>query len=68
MYIEHAPPVLIEDIGADLYAVIDRAAERAGRNVSKRVDRLHGNIRLPTPQPPASPLDEGLMNSVTEGD
>ena len=44
--LEHAPPVLIEDSGADLYAVIDRAAERAGRNVAKRVDRLHENVRL----------------------
>lgn len=60
VYVEHAPPVLIEDIGADLYAVIDRAAERAGRNVAKRVDRLHENVRLATPQPPASPSDEAL--------
>ena len=43
--LEHAPPVLIEDTGADLYAVIDRVAERAGRNVAKRVDRLHENVR-----------------------
>ena len=60
VYIEHAPTVLIEAVGADLYAVIDRAAERAGRNVSKRVDRLHGNIRLATQPPPASPSDEAL--------
>ena len=46
VYLQHAPPVLIEDAGADLYAVIDRAAERAGRNVAKRVDRLHENVRL----------------------
>jgi len=44
--LEHVPPVLIEDSGADLYAVIDRAAERAGRNVAKHVDRLHENVRL----------------------
>ena len=31
VYLQHAPPVLIEDAGADLYAVIDRAAERASR-------------------------------------
>ena len=45
VYLEGAPPVLIEDAGADLYAVIDRVAERAGRNVAKRVDRLHENVR-----------------------
>ena len=44
--LEHAPPILIEDTGADLYAVIDRAAERAGRNVAKHVERLRENVRL----------------------
>jgi len=39
------PQVLIEDIGAELYAVIDRAAERAGRNVAKQVERLNDNAR-----------------------
>ena len=29
--LDGAPSLLIEDAGADLYAVIDRAAERAGR-------------------------------------
>lgn len=48
--LEHAPLVLIEDVGADLYAVIGRAAERAGRNVARRVDRLHENVRLTRPR------------------
>lgn len=52
--LEHAPPVLIEDSGADLYAVIDRAAERAGRIVAKHVERLRENARLARPQPSAS--------------
>jgi ribosome-associated translation inhibitor RaiA len=51
VYLEHAPPVWIEDAGADLYAVIERAAERAGRNVAKRVDRLHENVRPARPKP-----------------
>ena len=46
VHFEHTPPVLIEDTGADLYAVIDRAAERAGRNAAKRIDRLQENVRL----------------------
>ena len=58
--LEHAPSVLIEDAGADLYAVIDRAAERAGRNVAKHVDRLHENIRLGMGKPPASASDEAF--------
>ena len=45
VYLEHAAPVLIEDTG-DLYDVIDRVTERAGRNVANHVDRLHQNVRL----------------------
>ena len=45
IHLKRAPQVLIEDIGAELYAVIDRAADRAGRNVAKRVDRLKESIR-----------------------
>ena len=52
--LEHAPPVLIEDAGAELYAVIDRAAERAGRNVAKHIERLREDARLAMPQRPAS--------------
>ena len=52
--LDHAPPVLIEDTGADLYAVIDRATERAGRNVAKHVERRRENARLAMPQPPAA--------------
>ena len=51
VYLEHAPPVLIEDSGADLYAVIERVVDRAGRNVAKRVDRLHENVRPEWPKP-----------------
>jgi len=38
---KEAPPVLIVEFGTDLYAVIDRAAERAGRHVAIRVGRIH---------------------------
>ena len=58
--LEHAPPVLIEDAGADLYAVIDRVAERAGRNVAKNLGRLRENVRLAMPQPPAAPSDDAF--------
>ncbi|MES2840827.1 HPF/RaiA family ribosome-associated protein [Hydrogenophaga sp.] len=34
-----APVAVIDDIGADLYAVIDRAADRVGRVVVKHLDR-----------------------------
>lgn len=51
VYLEHAPPVLIEDAGADLYVVIDRVAERAGRNVARRVDRPRKDGRWARPKP-----------------
>lgn len=34
-----APVATVEDVGADLYAVIDRAADRVGRVVTKHLDR-----------------------------
>ncbi|MCU7920734.1 MAG: HPF/RaiA family ribosome-associated protein [Candidatus Thiodiazotropha sp. (ex Dulcina madagascariensis)] len=33
------PDVVIEDIEADLYVAIDRAADRAGRTLVRRIDR-----------------------------
>ena len=59
IYLKRAPQVLIEDIGAELYAVIDRAAERAGRNVAKRVDRLKESIREARRKTPLSPTGDG---------
>ena len=58
VHFEHAPPVLIEDAGADLYAVIDRVMERAGRNAAKRVGRMQENVRLARRKPlRAQPAD-----------
>ena len=60
IHLERAAPVLIEDAGGDLYAVIDRVAERAGRNVAKRIDRRHQNARLARPKPPESPRGQAF--------
>jgi ribosomal subunit interface protein len=46
LHLEHALHVFFEDTGADMYAVIDRVAERARRNVAKCTGRLHRNVRL----------------------
>ena len=43
------PLVLIEEVGVDLYATIDRATERAGRNLIERVKRLRGIARPALP-------------------
>lgn len=40
-----APVAAIEDVGADLYTVIDRAADRVGRVVVKHIDRRHEGRR-----------------------
>jgi len=63
IHLERAAPVLIEDAGDDLYAVIDRVAERAGRNVAKRIDRRHQNARPARLEPPGSPPDDAIAVS-----
>ena len=40
-----APAALIEDVGCDLYAVIDRAADRVGRVVVKHLERSRFGVR-----------------------
>lgn len=58
VFLEHAPPVAVEDAGTDLYAVIERAVERTGRKVALRVDRVRENAGLARQQPPAAPSGE----------
>lgn len=62
VYLKHAPPVLIDDAGVDLYAAIDRVAERARRNVVKRINRLHEHVA-----PLAPPSGETSKYSAPEG-
>lgn len=62
--LKKAPEVLIEDTDAELYAAIDRAAERAGRNVTKRLDKLKASVR-PTGLKPLSSLP-GDASDTTE--
>lgn len=38
--LKQVPAVVIEDVEADLYVAIDRAAERAGRTLARRLARL----------------------------
>jgi putative sigma-54 modulation protein len=42
-----APSVVIEDTEASLYVAIDRAADRIGRAVARRIERLRKNRRSP---------------------
>lgn len=41
-----ADPVHIQELGQDLYAVIDRAADSAGRSVSRQIERGRRNLRV----------------------
>ncbi|MEW5890321.1 MAG: HPF/RaiA family ribosome-associated protein [Pseudomonadota bacterium] len=45
-----APEVLITELSKDLYIAIDRAADRAGRTVARRMGRHNGNAHGPMPQ------------------
>lgn len=57
-----AASVVIEDAEPDLYVAIDRAADRTGRTMARRLERLHG-YRQPRPtheQPMADVAAETL--------
>jgi ribosomal subunit interface protein len=41
VHLTDVPVAVIRDVGAELYAVIDRAADRVGRVVVKHLDRAH---------------------------
>ena len=62
------PDVVIEDIEADLYVAIDRATDRAGRTVVRRIDRrqslLRNGGRPPAPDPTAS--DDAVAVPILE--
>ncbi|MDP2833849.1 MAG: HPF/RaiA family ribosome-associated protein [Pseudomonadota bacterium] len=55
-----APAVVIEDTEADLYVAIDRAAERAGRTLARRLARQREFV----PAMPAEPVDADWAGEV----
>ncbi len=42
MRLKAAPEVVVEDTESDLYVAIDRATERAGRSLTRRLERQRG--------------------------
>jgi ribosomal subunit interface protein len=46
--LKQAAPLVIEDVQADLYVAIDRAAERVGHSLDRRLARRHA---LPSRRP-----------------
>lgn len=45
VYLLDAPVAVMADVGSDLYAVIDRTADRVGRAVVKHLDRSRSGLR-----------------------
>lgn len=56
--LKQAAAVVIEDVEADLYLAIDRATERAGRTLARRLERTHPLRGMPP--------DRYLMQAETE--
>lgn len=52
-----APQVVISDCGPDLYAVIDRASDRAARAVAKQLERNQFGRQRPTPRGALQPTN-----------
>jgi ribosomal subunit interface protein len=56
-----APSVVIDDTEADLYVAIDRATDRAGRSVARRLERQRDYRQGPSPAAmPADPITLSL--------
>jgi ribosome-associated translation inhibitor RaiA len=71
VYLLDAPVAVIVDIGTDLYAVIDRTADRAGRVVVKHLDRSRSGacrVRGAVPGLFAEAFDPTLRSNHTEGE
>lgn len=58
VYLVDAPVAVIKDIGPELYAAIDRAADRVGRVVVKHLDRSRDSQRRVHEDAPLAPSEE----------
>ena len=61
------PDVVIEDIEADLYIAIDRATDRAGRTVVRKIDRQQTLLRQGQPPILDSQLSDEPNNKPNRG-
>ncbi|GAB4061013.1 HPF/RaiA family ribosome-associated protein [Uliginosibacterium sediminicola] len=46
VHLRSAPSVIVEEADADVYVLLDRALARAGRVVTKRIERSHSLQRV----------------------
>ena len=71
VYLFDAPVAVVEDIGTDLYAVIDRATDRVGRAVVKHLCRSRGGRRQgrgDAATPPRDAVDAAPYPTHSEGE
>ncbi len=71
VYLVDAPVAIIKDIGPDLSAAIDRAADRVSRVVVKHLDRSRDGrrrVRGDAPTSPPEDLDPTAYPVHTEGE
>lgn len=54
------PPVVIEDTNLDIYVAINRAADRAGRTVARRLERSRDKRHGPCPPVATDGVSEDL--------
>ena len=72
VYLSDAPVAVVEDIGCDLYVVIDRATDRMGRVVVTQLCRSRASWRqgrgdaARSPLPPAPLVPEGKAHEKNE--
>lgn len=65
VFLINAPVAAVQDMGTDLYNVIDCASDRVGRVVVKHLDRLRSRRRHGRGDTAASPLDEFGAKPIT---
>lgn len=61
----HGRDVVIDDLDSDLYVAIDKAADRAGRTLSRRMERRHDHRRGPDPRPLVGAIDNSAVADLT---
>lgn len=65
VHLDQLPEVVIEDTQSDLYAAVDRAAERAARTVTRRLSRERAHRRDGLPQGETALTDQ-ILNGPEE--
>lgn len=69
--LKQAPAVVVEDVEADLYVAIDRAAGRAGRALARRLARGRQFAPAPElegiPEPSGWQVEQALLERGTSG-